>query len=76
MAERGFRTVVKIILVSYGSNVFLDMNGDGLRDSVISLGRAWSAPMVRKGKMSVRPKSIPSVGRGRHRGLQQGGLTL
>lgn len=73
MSDRGLKTIVKAILFSYGSPVFLQTTRQDVRDLVVPVGGVLSSKrMLRRQVPSVGLKSI-SIGRGRGRDRGQRG---
>ncbi|KAL2059444.1 hypothetical protein ABVK25_000737 [Lepraria finkii] len=71
LSERGLKTIVKVVLVSYGCSVFQDLGQKDLQDHVISVGRAQSTSLVRRGKVSSRQRGMTDAGRGYGRGRRE-----
>ena len=70
LINRGCKTVVKVVLVSYGSSVFADTPAKDMQD-LISVGRLQSVPMAAKGRMASQ-RSSRLAGRGFSRDRAQG----
>ena len=70
LTDHGCKTVVKVVLVSYGSSVFVDTSAKDLQDLIISVGRPGTVPMRLKGR-TVSQQGSWSQGRGVGRGRAQ-----
>lgn len=71
LTNHGGKTVVKVVLVSYGSSMFVDMPEKDLQDLIISVKRPQSVPMATKGRMASQ-RSSRLMGRGFSRGRAPG----
>ena len=71
LSERGLKTIVKVVLVSYGSTVFQDLAQKDFQDCVISVGRAQSTSLATRGKVSSRQRGMTGAGRGYGRGRRE-----
>jgi len=67
-SERGLKTVVKVVLISYGSADFPDIGGEDLQGLVIPVARALKIPLAARGGTFSKQRVIALRGRGSSRG--------
>lgn len=76
ISERGLKTVVKVVLVSYGSAVFREMSQKTeLQDLVITVGRPQSVPAAIRRRIPSMHGATASMGKG-IRGSRTRGLSF
>ena len=71
LKARGFKTVIKVVLVSYGSQVFSQMATNESKDMLVSLGRrtAPRKPMKERVRFQSQKESLSLRTRGGFQGL-------
>ncbi|MCJ1268458.1 hypothetical protein MMC22_008346 [Lobaria immixta] len=76
ISERGLKTVVKVVLVSYGSAVFRELSQKKeLQDLVITVGQPQTVPAARRRRISSIHGATASMGKG-IRGSRTRGLSF
>lgn len=76
MSDRGLKTIVKVILFSYGSPIFLQTTRPEFRDLVVSVGGAQTSRRVLRGQGPSAGLRGISIGRGRGRDRRHRGRYL
>ena len=72
MSEQGCKTLIKVVLVSYGSVASLEMSRKDSRSVVIPVGRPQTTPLAVRGKLTLKQRGAGPIGRGRGRGRTRG----
>ena len=57
-SERGLRTVIKVVVVSYGSDVFQGLPRKDLRNLVIPVARAQSTPLTARSRGCAKQRAL------------------
>ncbi len=70
LVNHGCKTMVKVILVSYGYSAFADTSAKDLQNLIISVGQLRTVPTTAKGRMSSQ-RGSRWMGRGFGRGGRQ-----
>jgi len=71
-SERGLKTVVKVVLISYGSAEFRDICQKDLQGLVIPVARSLKIPLAARGGTFSKQRVIALRGRGSSRGRRKG----
>ncbi len=70
MVDHRCKTVVRVVLVSYGSSALVDSSAKELQDLMISVGRLQTLPMTARGRIASQ-RGSRFMGRGSGRGRAQ-----
>lgn len=73
VSERGVKTMIKVVMVSYGSTIFREISQKKeLQDLVITVGRPQKLPLATRRRIPSKHGATPLMGRGISRSRTKG----